>query len=401
MSKNTKVSLKKRTVDLVELARRWRILLKILLPELMAERAGVRREFPDPAAVTAADVCVDALGVGPRFVNGGELISFTGEVVREYSSDTLEDGWEEFLPEIVETLVTRATVGSDNAYLFAMCVSRSGTSNYGASAVAPTSSALWLASLPSGRRSFEYSVGGRVRAASFASAALTAQTVVVEAIGAKLVLGLGEVRSGPSASRSETGIEVFRCEPATSLWRGPSERLPLSAEAAELVSRLAIVTPALPGRDEPDHRRASTTAHPGQSEQSGQPELRLLTALFSSTSMEALTIRASSRRFAEALVAHDYGRSCAASCAALEGILLDGKSTESCLARLSEAIAHRLGTGAAERRELRRLTAAIYDVRSRHDHAGHVAIKETPGMRQQWLRIVQAVIRREIADMDN
>ena len=105
-------------------------------------------------------------------------------------------------------------------------------------------------------------------------------------------------------------------------------------------------------------------------------------------------MRIGCRLFLRAFFARDPGEVAIFGATVLESLLLDGKDSQNTTARLKEATAHRLGRNPAERAEIRRAVAKLYDVRSRYIHTGQVS---WPVAQQKAaLKLIGLVLREEI-----
>jgi hypothetical protein len=80
----------------------------------------------------------------------------------------------------------------------------------------------------------------------------------------------------------------------------------------------------------------------------------------------------------------------------LEGLLLEHSDKDNVTARLSEAVAYRLGRSAEDRDRLRKLTRKLYSLRSDYVHTG--AVQPDLELGEQWALTAGDALRREIED---
>lgn len=100
----------------------------------------------------------------------------------------------------------------------------------------------------------------------------------------------------------------------------------------------------------------------------------------------------------DALSVRDDGLGVALALMSAEAALLEPTDANSLLARLSEAVAFRLGKSSAERREIRKRVRKLYDTRSRFVHRG-----ESTGAveREEAIRLASKVVRLELTKAAN
>ena len=140
-----------------------------------------------------------------------------------------------------------------------------------------------------------------------------------------------------------------------------------------------------------DEARASRAA--------GQPGDRLrnqITRLWQGPPGRSQEIRTACGLYARAQVASDPGVAIVNYSMCLEWLLLQRSDNASITARLSEAIAYRLGRSADDRERLRKTIRDLYAVRSQYVHT--VRVQPDLELGEQWARIAGDALRREIED---
>lgn len=127
--------------------------------------------------------------------------------------------------------------------------------------------------------------------------------------------------------------------------------------------------------------------------------LKTAVAILRSDEERAAELRHVARLLLKTRLEPDLGPKISAGFVCLEAALLDPKARESVGARLGEAVAYRLGRSAAERVDLRKQVAALYDIRSRYVHTGRSAdgskIKDPAGL---IVELARAVVELEISE---
>ena len=126
--------------------------------------------------------------------------------------------------------------------------------------------------------------------------------------------------------------------------------------------------------------------------------LRGLNTVLSNNSERGKELRSAARLLFDAFATHEDGMAIALAIMSMEAVLLDHKTSETVLARLSEAVAYRVGKSADKRRELRKQVKRLYEARSSFVHTGKV---DKPSITVTEARDICAdVLRREILDLD-
>lgn len=117
--------------------------------------------------------------------------------------------------------------------------------------------------------------------------------------------------------------------------------------------------------------------------------------VLSDESPRSTPVKAGLRFLIRAHVSREDGHAINLACTALEAVLLDATTTESVVARLSEAIAYRVGRGRIHRERLRRTTKQIYDIRSKYVHTGEVRVPFSA--RDDCIELARCVLALDIA----
>jgi hypothetical protein len=146
--------------------------------------------------------------------------------------------------------------------------------------------------------------------------------------------------------------------------------------------------------DEPDFELTGglvrSSAHPGDR------VIQQLVRLWQDGSDRPQEIRTACGLYARAEVATDPGVAVINYSMCLEGLLLDRTDKDNVIARLTEAMAYRLGKSADDRERLRKLTRSLYGLRSEYVHTGRF---QADFERQEgWARTASEALRREIED---
>jgi hypothetical protein len=152
---------------------------------------------------------------------------------------------------------------------------------------------------------------------------------------------------------------------------------------------------ALPGDlDELENRRLGTA----NAAAALDPRLRALRNLLSNNSTQGEELRNAARLLFDSFAALEPGMAIALAFMSMEAVLLDSKTKESIVARLSEAVAYRLGRSAEQRKNLRKQVSKLYDARSSFVHTGKVDKSSTAVGEAR--EIACSVLRRETLDLD-
>jgi len=94
----------------------------------------------------------------------------------------------------------------------------------------------------------------------------------------------------------------------------------------------------------------------------------------------------------------DGGMAILLSLLSMEAVLLERSASESILARLSEAVAYRIGTSARARADLRKELRELYKLRSEYVHTGTIVRNQEQVWRAQEL--CAQVLRREMTEIE-
>lgn len=126
--------------------------------------------------------------------------------------------------------------------------------------------------------------------------------------------------------------------------------------------------------------------------------LRGLNTVLSNNSERGKELRSAACLLFDAFATPEAGMAIALAFMSMEAVLLDPKTSVTVLARLSEAVAYRVGKSADNRRELRKQVKKHYEARSSFVHTGKV---DKPSIIVTEARDICAdVLRREILDLD-
>jgi hypothetical protein len=169
--------------------------------------------------------------------------------------------------------------------------------------------------------------------------------------------------------------------------------IPLEAMVGGLTSRIKFAVPN--DLNELERKRLGSGEDAASSL---ERRLRGLANVLSNTSERSEELRSAAGLLFDAFAAFEAGKSIALALMSMEAVLLDAKTKESIVARLSEAVAYRLGTSADGRRQMRRQVKELYEARSSFVHTGKVDQPSTAV--SQAREMAAAVLRREILDLD-
>lgn len=122
--------------------------------------------------------------------------------------------------------------------------------------------------------------------------------------------------------------------------------------------------------------------------------LRLLGKVLNRAGERADVVRNACRRAALAVGSADIGLSVTLAFSVIEGLLLDQDERDTVVGRLSEAVAHALGTSVDERKKLRAATKDLYRLRSSFIHTGR--IPQAARGHRHAMELMLAVLRREL-----
>jgi len=169
-------------------------------------------------------------------------------------------------------------------------------------------------------------------------------------------------------------------------------KVPFDPTIGGLVSRTRLALPN--DLDELETRRLA-----GRDASAGlERRLRVLTNILSSTSERGEELRTASVLLFDAFATLEPGMAIAIAFMSMEAVLLDPKAKESILARLSEAVAYRLGKSSDDRTRLRKRIKELYQARCDFVHTGRV--REPSTVVNEARDIAADVLRREIFDLD-
>jgi hypothetical protein len=129
----------------------------------------------------------------------------------------------------------------------------------------------------------------------------------------------------------------------------PVIAIPLDPMVGGLASRIQFSVPD--DLNELEMKRFGTGEDPNPSL---ERRLRGLVTLLTNDSERTRELRSAAALLFDAFAAPEPGKAIALAFMSMEAVLLDAKTTESIVARLSEAVAYRLGTSAEQRTELRK-----------------------------------------------
>lgn len=172
----------------------------------------------------------------------------------------------------------------------------------------------------------------------------------------------------------------------------PAIAFPLDAMVGGLTSRIKFATPS--DLNELERKRIGS----GEDATSSlERRLRGLVNLLTDDTERHMELRSAAGLLFDAFAAPEPGKAIALAFMSMEAVLLDAKTKESIVARLSEAVAYRLGTSARQRAEIRKRVSKLYEARSGFVHTGRVA---QPSSAVSEARDMAAdVLRRELLDL--
>lgn len=224
-------------------------------------------------------------------------------------------------------------------------------------------------------------LSGQVKAIHAYHASRQIEADVKSLIGSSIAMGIAEPL--PAAPIYDTPVIRFS--------NTPIDRVPLDPTVGGLASRIRFVVPN--DLDELENRRLGSS----DSTAALEPRLRGLRSVLSSKKERAKELRTAAGLLFDAFAASE-GMAIALAFMSMEAVLLDHKSKESIVARLSEAVAYRLGKSADNRRQLRKQVSNLYEARSSFVHTGTV---NKPSTSVSDARDMSAsVLRSEILDFD-
>ncbi len=207
--------------------------------------------------------------------------------------------------------------------------------------------------------------------------------MIREAIGALVALGLASVYvdwwRDDELDFTLTGGMVLEGDPEPP--RPPGELI-------DLVFKTHIEDYA--GSQLDQARAVRTSAH------SANRVVTQLGRLWHDKSEHAQGIRTACGLYARGEAATDPGVAVINYAMCLEGLLLERKHTENVGARLSEAVAYRLGKSPSERERLRESTRSLYKLRSEYVHTG--SIHADLDQQEDLARTAGDALKREIED---
>ena len=218
---------------------------------------------------------------------------------------------------------------------------------------------------------------GTVRAMSFAAASAVATEVAEEILGLGAVLGFFEItRFNPSRrhdARSSLSLGTPPAAPRPFPIRGPYLDATLGAKA---------LPPSAP--DGPGPSRAHTEA--------------CLRKVAIGSTVRADQLRSASRFFLQGVAGDDAAQAILSLFTCLEATLLEQEKNEAVTARLTEAVAFRLGRSASDRDAIRKRLKKLYDFRSRVVHQGD----RTIGWESldELAALARAVLAREVEELE-
>lgn len=220
------------------------------------------------------------------------------------------------------------------------------------------------------------SLEGTVRAMSGAAAAAAATEIAEEVLGLGAVLGFFEIaRFNPSRrhdARSSLAIRVPPAAPRPFPIRGPYLDATLGARTL----------PKSPG--EPDPSRAEAEA--------------ALRKVATGSTLRADQLRSAARFYLQGVAGDDAAQAILSLFTCLEATLLELDKNEAVTARLTEAVAFRLGRSASDRDGIRKRLKKLYDFRSRVVHQGD----RTIGWESldELATLARAVLARELGELE-
>lgn len=167
---------------------------------------------------------------------------------------------------------------------------------------------------------------------------------------------------------------------------------PLSASVGGLSSRIRFGVP-----NDLDELESKMIASGNLDTALGR-RLRALTSVLTIESERGIELQNASKLLFDAFAAAPSGMAVAVAFMSMEAVLLDRNVTSSTTARLSEAVAYRLGNSAVERKQLRRQVSKLYEQRSSFVHTGCLPNGSTAF--HDALTLASRVLQREILDLE-
>ena len=127
------------------------------------------------------------------------------------------------------------------------------------------------------------------------------------------------------------------------------------------------------------------------------PRLTKISRLLTASGNENQSLKSAAMLLSEACTAPEAGKGIAFALISLEATLLDKSKSDSITARLTEAVAYRLGRSADERVKIRKRVKDLYNCRSRFVHGGFTESDEL--QRNEAIEMACQVIRKEIDEL--
>lgn len=209
------------------------------------------------------------------------------------------------------------------------------------------------------------------------------EVLLKETIGATVAAGLGLI-SARDIGAIPTNLLKLEPNDSQDDWR-------IDPALAQISHRLSFQVP----QDLNTLERHLMTQQP---DQAFKRRLECLKVLLCSSSERAKELRNASCLLVDSYSVREAGMSVLLSFLCMEAVLLEKKDTESLVARLTEAVAYRLGKTAEERRELRRTVKNLYNTRSQFVHTGTIE-RDSESQRQTASELACRVLNREIDDL--
>jgi hypothetical protein len=323
---------------------------------------------------------LDALGEDSRFREPGEVQEFLYEHDPEAVS---EAAFSDPPPE--SALVDMAALLRDPCRRFDFTLPFPKRSPQGYEGALGGLSDLRMRWIDAGFGYFLHEVTGHVSAPTVRAAVRAAERRVREMIGAALALNMASLGyTGPEKKVVKVKIQI---DPNPH----SSKKLFLSPESANIVARTFFHTP----REVTDLEAAQIKK--GNVPAAADRTTRQLTKLISDGSGRGEEIRNAGRLYLGAATTPDLGMCLVYSFMCLEGLLLERSHSDNVQARLTEAVAYRIGTSAKDRQDLRRRIKQVYDLRSRYVHTGNVSEKR--GIQVDHIELCRSVLEKEIIDL--
>lgn len=231
-------------------------------------------------------------------------------------------------------------------------------------------------------------IRGAVRAATPSGVATRAEAIVDEVCGALRALGMACFV--PLPGRGFNGLFGTVDLPAVTVTGQKWFEHPVDLDPAYVLRlpRLVLTIPTELG----DIQRQQVAR--GDLDGALGLQHRLLRKVIGGASSRAEEVRSGSRRLVQAELASDFGVAVTLAFSAVEGLLLDPSHKEGTVGRLTEAVAHGLGTSADERKALRKQVKALYDKRSDFAHTG--SARQKASEREEAIALGYRVLRREM-----